>query len=198
MRSLFRIVTAAGIRARRLCVFAAVLSLASASPRADSPATPRIDVSEAGGAYTVTAAFAVSEPPEAVMAVLTDYERIPTYVPDMEISRIVERHASGMIVEQQALSKFMMFSKRVHLLLDIHEGHGSIRFSDRCGRSFSAYAGSWTVSQHDSLTVVDYELRATPNFDVPSFVLKRLLKRDSALLVARLKAEISERAHRRK
>lgn len=165
---------------------------------ADPASVSRVDVTEAGGVYRVTAAFAVSEPPDVVMSVLTDYERIPAYVPDIEISRVIERTATGMMVEQQAVSKFMMFSKRVHLLLEVREGQGIVHFSDRCGESFTAYAGSWMVSQHDSLTVIDYQLRATPTFEVPAFVLKRLLKRDSALLIERIKVEIHERANRRK
>lgn len=173
-------------------------TIISAITLADPASVSRVEVTEAGGVYSVTASFAVSEAPEAVMSVLTDYERIPHYVPDMEISRVVERTAAGMVVEQQAVSKFMMFSKRVHLLLEVREGVGTVHFTDRCGKSFSAYAGSWLVTQHDSLTVVDYQLRATPTFEVPTFVLKRLLKRDSAQLIDRIKVEIAGRANRRK
>jgi hypothetical protein len=74
----------------------------------------------------------------------------------------------------------------------------SIRFRDRCGKSFTSYQGGWNISQHDSLTVVDYQLKANPSFDVPAFVLKRLLQRDSALLIDRIKAEIASRDSRRK
>jgi hypothetical protein len=172
--------------------------MVSALTLADPASVTRVEVTEAGGVYSVTASFAVSESPESVMAVLSDYERIPSYVPDMEISRIVARSEAGMMVEQQAVSKFMMFAKRVHLLLDVREGAGTLRFTDRCGKSFSAYSGSWLVGRRDSLTVVDYQLRATPTFEVPTFVLKRLLKRDSAELIERIKVEITAHANRRK
>lgn len=161
------------------------------------PAEPRVEVSEAGGVYQVSAAFAVAEPPQSVMAVLSDFERIPKFVPGMEISRVVERHGDDLVVEQQATSRFMMFSKRVHLLLDVHRSDESLRFRDKCGQSFSIYDGAWALSQHDALTVVDYSLRAKPTFDVPAFVLKRLLKRDSIDLIERIKAEIGARANRR-
>lgn len=173
-------------------------ALMSAITLADPASVSRVEVTEAGGVYHVTASFAVNEPPEAVMAVLSDYERIPSYVPGMEVSKVIERTATGMVVEQQAVSKFMMFATRVHLLLEVREGHGSIHFNDRCGKSFSTYAGSWLVSQHDSLTVVDYQLRATPTFELPAFVLKHVLKRDSTQLIERIKAEISAQANRRK
>jgi ribosome-associated toxin RatA of RatAB toxin-antitoxin module len=154
-------------------------------------------VTEAGGVYTVAASFAVSEPPDTVMAVLTDYARIPKFMPDVEVSRVLERTATGAIVEQEALSRFMLFSKRIYLVLDVHESDRMLRFRDRCGRSFTSYEGSWTLGEHDSLTVVDYRLAARPSFEVPGFVLKRLLKRDAADLIDRITAEIASRADRR-
>ena len=182
-------------RARRFVLCAAAIVMAAGLAVADS--TTRVDVSEANGVYRVAASFAVSQSAEDVMAVLTNFERIPLYVPDMEISRVVERSADGMIVEQQAVSKFMMFSRRVHLMLDVRTEGGAIKFRDRCKKSFASYEGAWLVSQHDSLTVIDYELSAKPAFEVPGFVLKRLLKRDAGLLVDRIKVEIAARANRR-
>ena len=161
-------------------------------------AESRVEVTEDGGVYHVSAAFAVRETPEEVMNVLTDYERIPAYMPDMEISKVIERTSGGAVVEQQAVSKFMLFSKRIHLVLEVREGGDALRFRDRCGKSFAIYDGAWTISQHDSLTVVDYQLSAKPVFEVPAFMLKRLLKRDSAELIDRIAAEITARANRRK
>jgi hypothetical protein len=161
-------------------------------------AEPHVAVTENAGLFNVSASFAVSQPAEVVMAVLTDFERIPHYMPDMEISKVIKRTPGSFVVEQQAVSKFMLFSKRVHLLLDVREDNGLLRFSDHCGKSFSVYTGSWMVAEHDSLTVIDYQLSARPTFDVPAFVLKRLLKRDSTELIDRIKAEITQRADRRK
>lgn len=153
----------------------------------------RVVVSESDGVFSVTAAFAVTESPQTVMAVLTDYARIPKFVPDVQHSRVLERSGATAVVEQEAVSRFMLFSKRVHLILDIREDAGSIRFRDRCGKSFTSYEGSWIISEHDSVTVVDYRLSAKPSFEVPAFVLKRLLKRDAAQLIERIKGEIAAR-----
>ena len=180
-------------RARRLvCLLAAVMMIMPGMLGADAPRTPRVDVAEhEGGVYRVSAAFAVLETPEDVISVLTDYARIPKFMPDVEVSKVLERTATGVVVEQEAVSKFMLFSKRVHLMLDVRVDGGSIRFKDRSRRSFESYEGAWIISQHDSLTVVDYELSAKPAFEVPGFVLKRLMKRDALLLIDRLKAEIA-------
>ena len=183
--------------ARRFLLAAAAMVMAGGLASSASARVQRLEVTEAGGVYAVTASFAVTASPEEVIAVLTDYERIPEYVPDMEVSRVIERTPAGAIVEQQAVSKFLMFAKRVHLLLEVRETTDAVRFTDRCRKSFAVYEGAWVISQHDSLTVVDYHLSAQPSFEVPGFVLKRLLKRDAGQLIDRIKAEIAARRNRR-
>src|SRR5829696_1434483 len=92
--------------ARRLFLPAVLIAFAGAVMFADPARVQRIGVSEAAGVYSVAASFAVSEPPQTVIAVLTDYDRIPKYMPDVEISRVIERTPTGAVIEQQAVSHF--------------------------------------------------------------------------------------------
>ena len=161
---------------------------------ASPPREPRIAVVEADGVYRVTAEFRVASPAKAVAAVLTDFERIPEFMPDVKRSRILSRTEAGLVVEQEATAQFMLFSKRVHLVLDVSEDGGTIRFRDRCQTSFTSYEGAWRLSAVGTETAVMYELSAKPNFDVPGFVLKRLLKRDAAGMIDRLQTEIAARS----
>src|SRR5689334_6548550 len=85
---------AAGRRgARRLFFAAALILLAGTQMAADPVSAPRVSVTESGGVFTVTAAFAVTETPQTVIAVLTDYARIPEYMPDVQVSKVLERTA---------------------------------------------------------------------------------------------------------
>jgi hypothetical protein len=94
---------------------------------------------------------------------------------------------------RRAVATFMMFSKRVHLVLDVQEDGTAIRFIDRCGKSFEHYAGTWTFAELDGRTQITYELTARPLFTVPEFLLKRLMKRDASQMIERLKTEIAAR-----
>jgi carbon monoxide dehydrogenase subunit G len=158
-----------------------------------SQAAVDVHVKEERGIYTVDATFPVSRPPAVVLAVLTDYEQIPRFMPDVKKSVVQERTTSGAVVEQEALSKFMMFSKRVHLRLEVQEDQRAIRFRDTCGRSFTQYEGQWTLADDRGQTSVRYQLTAKPSFDVPEFILKRLLRRDAAEMIQRLQREIAQR-----
>lgn len=154
---------------------------------------PVISVREAGGDYTVYARFVVPEPPDVVREVLTDYARMPRFMPDVRTSVVVGRGNRTARVEQEAVSKFMWFSKTVHLVLDVDEGSEVIAFRDRCTRSFRRYEGSWAMKRQGELTELTYQLVARPTFDVPGFVLRTLLNRDAVVMVDRLRTEIRAR-----
>jgi hypothetical protein len=49
-------------------------------------------------------------------------------------------------------------------------------------------------AERDGRTLIRYELAAKPSFDVPEFLLKRLMKRDASQMIERLKTEIAARA----
>jgi hypothetical protein len=175
-------------------ITAVALVAASLPAVAASMSVPVMSVRERDGVYTVAARFEVPEPTTVVYDVLTDYANIPRFMPDVQTSRIVVRAAGYARVEQEAVSKFMLFSKRVHLVLDVEEGPGIIRFRNTCGRSFEQYEGAWTIESDGGVTAVAYELTARPAFRVPEFVLRRLLERDAAIMIERLRVEISTRA----
>jgi carbon monoxide dehydrogenase subunit G len=154
---------------------------------------PRVTVQETRGTYAVAAQFEVPQPPSRALAVLTDYEQIPRFMPGVLTSIVRERSDGRVLVEQEAVSRVMMFSRRVHLLLEVREEGDTLRFKDAAGSSFSTYEGTWQLAERDGRTVVTYKLRAKPNFEVPGFLLGRLLKRDAKAMIESLSAEIAGR-----
>jgi carbon monoxide dehydrogenase subunit G len=188
-------------RARRILlagalVFSEMVAGAHAGAEAVGAASQQVTVREERGVYHVTATFEVAKAPAVALAVLTDYEQIPRFMPDVRTSLVLERSPGRLVVEQEGVSRFMMFSKKVHLVLEVTEDADTIRFVDRCAKSFSSYQGSWRATEKNGRTTISYELQATPAFDVPEFLLKRLLKRDSAEMIARLQKEIAARTLR--
>jgi len=163
-----------------------------------APLSPyELAVREDHGVYSVTARFDVPEPASAAFAVLTDYERIPRFMPGIETSVVLERGPDRVLIAQEAVSHLMVFSKRLHLLLEIVEGRDTLRFRDRSGQSFARYEGQWRLCAESGGTSISYELAAQPAFTVPEFLLTRLLKRDSAHMIDSLRREIDSRARLR-
>jgi ribosome-associated toxin RatA of RatAB toxin-antitoxin module len=178
-----------------LATAAALLCLTMQSTYAAAgQARAEVTVREEHGVYTVKARFLVAQTSSTVLAVLTDYEQIPRFMPHVRSSLVRERAAGRAVVEQEVESSALMFSKRVHLVLEIDEQQDAVVFRDRCGESFRQYAGAWRLSRQDGRTAVTYELTAEPSFDVPGFVLRRVLRRDSDRMIELLQREIVARS----
>lgn len=182
--------------------------IASAAPGAEAIAQSLskqteadVTVREQDGIYHVAATFHVAHPAPVVFGVLTGYDQIPRYMPDVRSSRVIEHNDDHKVVEQEAVARVMMFSKRVHLVLEVREEPMMIRFRDRCGKSFERYDGSWTLSapakgvEHG--VDVRYELAAKPSFQVPEFLLKRLLRSDAQEMIRRLRDEMTSQSRGR-
>jgi carbon monoxide dehydrogenase subunit G len=167
------------------------------APGRTEPATgpAEVMVSERHGVYNLSAKFRVSQPPAVVLAVLTDYDQIPRFLPDVRTSVVRERLPGGVIVvEQEAVARVMLFSRRIYLLLEVQAEADAVHFRDSSGRSFSTYEGAWRLTEEGGQTAIAYELRARPSFDLPEFLLKRLLKRDALRMIDSLRAEIGARS----
>ena len=161
---------------------------------ADTDAPADVVVAVERGTYSVTARFDVPEAPQRAMAVLTDYEEIPRFMPGVRTSVILERTSRHVTIEQEATSEYMMFSKNIHLVLEVSEEGDTLRFVDRAHDSFTLYEGTWRVTpkgEGPGGSTVTYAVTARPAFDVPGFILKRLLRRDSRQMVESLRREIS-------
>lgn len=146
------------------------------------------------GVYHVWATFATPQPLAVAHAVLTDYERLPRFMPDVRSSRVLERGADRAVIEEEAVARVLLFPRQIRLVLEVQEAPVSIRFRDRSGESFLRYEGQWTLHEQDGHTLIGYELLVEPGFDVPEFVLTHLLRREADQMIERLQAEIAARA----
>jgi len=122
------------------------------------------------------------------------YESIPRFMPDVTRSVVRARQPGRAIVEQEAVSRVALFVKRVRLVLDIVEEDQALRFTDICSRSFAQYEGAWRFLPRDNGTEITYELTARPSFEVPDFLLKRVLKRNAVRMIDQLRDAIAARA----
>ena len=178
---------------RVLAIAALLLGPGLTAAGASEGGTP-VTVTRVDGAYVVQARFSVPQSTAEVIAVLTDYDGIPRFLPGIRRSVVRSRQGARTMVEQEAVSRVLLFSRRVHLLLEIDESADALVFRDTSGRSFERYEGAWRVSPAGHATLVRYELTARPAFSVPESVLIRLFRRDSRETIARLAAEIARRA----
>ena len=107
--------------ARQLSVMAVLVAVSLVCVPAASGQTVPVSVHGERGLYRVSATFTTPQPAAIGHAVLTDYEQIPRFLPDVLSSHVLERDAGRTVVAQEAVAKVLFFSKRVRLVLEIHE-----------------------------------------------------------------------------
>lgn len=188
--------TGSGRASARFFLVTALLLFASVAADAEPAAGQGVTIREERGVMCVLARFKVAAPEAVAIAVLTDYDQIASYMPNVQSSRVVQRNENRLLVEQTAVVEYMMFSRRIRLLLDVEQRDGSITFSDRSQDSFARYEGAWTVTAAPGGAQIEYRLAAKPLFKAPAFLMKRVLRRDAKEMIARLQAEIETRGRK--
>lgn len=150
------------------------------------------------GAYKVEGAFLTDATVETAWETLTDYERIGEFVSSIRKSQILEREEGSILIEQEALGRTFIFSKRMNVLLRVREeASRQILFEDVSLKDFEIYKGSWTLEKTDEGVWVHYELTARPAFLVPSYIANKAFKKNAAKLLREIQTEIVKRSLRR-
>lgn len=77
----------------------------NAAMAADSPVR-KLDVTYEGDAYIVNAVFFAPAPPNVAWDVLTDFDKLQGWVPNVAESKVVKREDSAVFVEQRGVAKY--------------------------------------------------------------------------------------------
>lgn len=127
--------------------------------------------------------------------VLTDYDGIERFVSSMRYSRVTRRDNDGILVDQMAVGRVFLFSRRIRTTLRVHEEPpGRIRFEDVLGRDFKSYRGEWRIEETRGAVEIVYQLQARPTFSMPDFVMRGLFRATARDLLAEVRTEIERRA----
>jgi len=74
-----------------------------------------------GEFVTVSATADMKVDPRVAWAVLSDYDHLAKFIPDMKSSRVVSRDGNRLRVEQQGDVGFFFYKEPVNVLLEVHE-----------------------------------------------------------------------------
>jgi carbon monoxide dehydrogenase subunit G len=150
------------------------------------------------GAYELRGSFDTAAPLDVVWDVLTDYERIPSFVESMKHSTIERRTGARLQIRQEAVVGVFPVRRKARLLLDALERRPErIEFRDTLGRDFRFYRGAWDLREDSTGTRVAYSLDADPLAVVPSWIGRGMMRRSATDLLEQVRAEIERRARGR-
>jgi len=188
------------IRTTWAAAAAAALALSMAGPAAaesrgaapPARAGSTVSVTSASGGYRVEGSFRVDAPATVVWAVLTDYDRVSSFVSSMR-SSTARRESGRLLVTQEAVGRAGPFSRTMRVVLEVTEDAPErISFRDVCGGSFHSYAGSWTIARDGDGLRITYALDARPRSSPPLFA-RSIMASNARQLLEQVRTEILRR-----
>lgn len=127
-------------------------------------------IHEKEGTYDIQGTFQVQAETSVIWDVLTAYEQIPHFVGTLKKSHVTEDlGVYHFLLQQEFEDGFLFFTKRVRVLLDVHEvWYQRIQFDDIDKKDFQVYEGSWELGPTtDGSQQITYALLVKPNFSAP-------------------------------
>jgi ribosome-associated toxin RatA of RatAB toxin-antitoxin module len=130
----------------------------------------------------ITAKLQIPHPVEKVWKVLTNYEALPDFVPNLAKSRLLEHPTGGIRLEQVGSQRFLRLNFCARVVLDIEEYFPKeINFSMVEG-DFKEFSGSWQLQPcslgKDGGTYLCYSVKVWPKVTMPVGVIERRLSQD--------------------
>ena len=134
-----------------------------------------------GSTRRLAAQLALPLGPEAVWEVLTDYERLPDFIPNLERSSLVERRGDVVVLEQVGSQRFvgLRFTASVRLQLQERREQGVLDFEMLAG-DFRRFQGTWTVQNDNNGVRLRYELTVQACVGMPIGLIEQRLQEDLA------------------
>jgi Polyketide cyclase / dehydrase and lipid transport len=102
--------------------------------------------------------------------VLTDYDRLPEFIPNLRLSRVIERGRGAVTVEQKGEARLLIFSYPIEVRLAINESPPVKLVSRVVAGNFREMSGVYTLGGQEGRVRLRYSGRMTPDFFVPPVV----------------------------
>ena len=134
------------------------------------------------GEFVTVAAFAELPPnPRVAWEVLSDYDHLAQFIPDIDSSRVVSRDGDRLVVEQKGAIGFFFYRQPVEVTFSVLE-EPMRRISARAvGGNIRELETRYELEDHGTGLRLTYTGRFIPSFTVPPLigmpVIRRVLER---------------------
>jgi ribosome-associated toxin RatA of RatAB toxin-antitoxin module len=183
--------------ARRSLLLAAIASCAGVRAADNVPAAQsvRLEVHRIGARFRIAASALIACPVEALWATLVDYERLPQFVPDMELSKVVDRVGNALTVRQAGKAGWGPFKQRFELMLAVQEVPLERLSATALSGDVSFFESAYTLKPAGSEKVqIEYAAVVEPKAFVPPFLGTALMRASMLKQFEALLAEAQRRA----
>ncbi|ACC81315.1 SRPBCC family protein [Nostoc punctiforme] len=148
----------------------------------------------------ISAKVQIPQPVEKIWKVLTDYEALPDFLPNLAKSRLIEHPNGGIRLEQVGSQRLLNFNFSARVVLDLEECFPrEINFRMVEG-DFKGFSGSWCLEPY-SLgeyigTNLCYTIQVWPKLTMPVGIIENRLSKDLRLNLVAIHQRVEELANK--
>ena len=102
--------------------------------------------------------------------VLTDYDRLHEFIPNLRVSRVIERGREGITIEQKGEARLLIFSYPIEVRLAVNEFPPGRVVSRAVAGNFREMSGVYTLEAQQGRVRLRYSGRMIPDFFVPPLI----------------------------
>ena len=148
-----------------------------------------------GGTRRLAVQLRTDLDPQWLWAVLTDYDQLSRFIPNLQTSRLLWRRATVVGLEQEGAQTFMglRFKARVQLELTEHPEERRLSFVMTKG-DFRRFEGAWQIGTAGSATTLLYDLTVQGCVGMPIGLIEQRLREDLAANLRAVQREAQRRA----
>lgn len=129
------------------------------------------------GDYVVCrAAVAVRASRDRVWKVLTDYERYPRFLPDIELSRVVHRGPEGLVLEQRGTVGLLFVFRNIEVRLAALEAAPHSLQLRLLSGNLRDMQGRYDLHENGAMTRMVYQGRFLADADLPPFMALAMVR----------------------
>jgi carbon monoxide dehydrogenase subunit G len=179
-------------RCARPVVLIACCALLAASclPCSAAPAHEiAIEIAREGEFVSVRASAELKASPHIAWEVLTDYDHLAEFIPDLRSSRVVQRGPEGVLVEQKGEFGFLFFRQSIEVTMAVSEQPPRRILARAVAGDMKDMQGSYELQASEAGLRLVYSGRFVPGFFVPPLIGMPLVRRS---LERRFRAMVEE------
>lgn len=155
----------------------------------------RVNASSMLGVITIDAEMLVPSDAGTAWAVLTDYNNLSRFIPEMESSRIIVIPGQPKRLEQRGESGLLSFFSPEFIVFQLDETPNErIRFK-RVSGDLRSMQGEWRIVGGGNPVMVFYRARIVPKVPLPPLLGSTMIERDVEEKLAAIRREIARRAY---
>ncbi len=183
-------VTRTGRCARPAVLLASCALLAAQClPRSAAGHEIAIEIVREGEFVSVRASAELKASPRIAWEVLTDYDHLAEFIPDVRSSRVLRRTSEGVLVEQKGEFSFLFFRQPIEVTMAVSE-HPPRRIAARAvAGDMKNMEGSYELQPSEAGVRLVYSGRFVPGFFVPPLIGMPIVRRS---LERRFRAMVQE------